>query len=179
MLGKHFVLLFRFCFCLALIPAFAQSGQQIPRVEGDTLSGRHVVFPDATRGNIAVLIFGFTKASKTPTGDWARKLSVDFGARAGFELYQMPVLEDVPRFIRGMVISGIEKGVPENTRDHFVPILHGEVELKTAVSYKEPDDAYLVLLDRTGKVVRQTHGPSTDANYSALRAEIGPLLEQK
>ncbi len=162
----------------AFLPsAVAQSTQQIPRIDGESFAEHQVVLPDAASGKVAVLIFGFTKASGTPTGAWAKKISAEFGTRAGFEVYQLPVLEDVPRLFRGMVISGIKKGVAENKRDHFVPVLHGEAELKRAVNYREPDDAYLVLLDRTGKVAQQIHGPLNDANYSRVRKEIESLLK--
>ena len=117
------------------------------------------------------------KASKEPTKAWAERVFSEFGAQAGFELYQLPVLEDVPRFFRGMVISGIKKGIPENMRDHFVPILQGEADLKKLVGYKEADDAYLVTLNAAGQIVQQRHGAFSDAAYAQLRGEIQALLD--
>lgn len=156
---------------------YAQA-QTMPRVEGESLAGRRVVLPDATKGHVAVLVFGFTKASKEPTRAWAEKIRAEFGNQSAFELYQLPVLEDVPRLIRGMVISGIKKGVPEKLRDHFVPVLQGESELKKLVGYKEPDDAYLVILDPSGQTVQQLHGPFTEAAYAHLRDELQRLLNR-
>jgi hypothetical protein len=57
----------------------------------------------------------------------------------------------------------------------------GESELKRLVNYKEPNDAYFVVLDPSGKIVQQMHGSSTDAAYSdaayeQLRKEIQVLL---
>ena len=179
MCRKVVLRLVRIIVSVALVSASAQTVQQLPKIEGETFAGRHVVFPDTTSGNITVLVLGFTKASKTPTSEWARKLSADFGSRPGFELYQLPVLEDVPRLLRGMVISGIKKGVADNNRDRFVPILQGEAELKKVVNYHEPDDAYLIMLDGTGRIVQQTHGSLIDSNYSPLFAKIQSLLGQK
>ena len=150
----------------------------MPRVEGESFAGRKVVLPDSTSGKVAVLVFGFTKASKEPTGAWADKILSDFGSQSGFELYQLPVLEDVPRFIRGMVISGIKKGVKENLRNHFVPVNQGEAGLKKLVGYKEPDDAYLVLLNPLGQIVRQVHGPFSDSAYKDLRSDLQALLKK-
>jgi len=157
----------------------AQNVSLMPKTEGQSLAGSKVVLPDAAAGKVAVLIFGFTKASRVPTGAWAKRLREDFGTRPDFELYQLPVLEDVPRFVRGMVISGIKKGVPENQRDHFVPILQGEAELKKFAHYNEPDDAYLVVLSRTRDVVEQGHGTPSDAKYAELRVKIESVLNQK
>ncbi len=148
----------------------------MPKIEGESLAGHPVVLPDAAAGKIAVLIFGFSRASKGPTGDWEKKLSADFSSQPAFTLYQLPVLEDVPRFIRGMVISSMKKGVAENRRDHFVPILQGEAALKKLVNYKESDDAYLVILDFDGNIAAQMHGPLTDASYSQLRDKVNSQL---
>jgi len=60
-----------------------------------------------------------------------------------------------------------------------VPILQGEAELKKVVNYHEPDDAYLIMLDGTGRIVQQTHGSLIDSNYSPLFAKIQSLLGQK
>jgi len=162
----------------ALISARAQNSADTPmlKVEGESLAGHHIVLPVAASGKVAVLIFGFTKASKVPTAAWAKKISTGFASQPAFALYQLPVLEDVPRLVRGMVISGIRKGVPEETRDHFVPILNGEAELKKLVGYKEQDDAYLVVLNREGKIVGQMHGAVTDAAYAPLKTQLESLL---
>jgi hypothetical protein len=163
---------------LSSILAVAQSTAErpMPKVEGESLAGHHIVLPDAASGKVTVLIFGFTKASKVPTTAWAKKISADFRSQPDFVLYQLPVLEDVPRLVRGMVISSIRKGVPEEIRDHFVPILNGEAELKKLVSYKEEDDAYLVLLSRERRIIAQTHGTVTDATYALLKTQLESLL---
>lgn len=157
----------------------AQGTTPMPKIQGENLAAHTVVLPEAVAGKIAILIFGFTKASKVPTSVWADKVQLDIGSRPDLELYQLPVLEDVPRLFRSMVISGINKGVAENKRDHFVPILQGEAELKKLVRYKEPDDAYLIILGRDGNIVQQLHGVPNDANFSQVKSVIYSLLNQK
>ena len=153
------------------------AAQQLPRLQEENLAGQQVVLPDAASGKVAVLIFGFSRASQTPTEAWAKRIGSDFGKSSGFELYQLPLLEEVPRIIRGMIASGMKKGVPENQRANFVPVMHSEAELKKLVGYKEADDAYLVVLDCYGKVAFQTHGATPDANYAQLRSKLENLLK--
>lgn len=166
------------CFLLVAI-AFAQTAEQLPITEGENFAGNKVVLPDTAKGKVAVLIFGFTKASKTATSAWADKIFSEFGSQSGFALYQLPVLESVPGFIRRMVISSMKKGVRENMRDHFVPVLHGEAELKKLVGYNEADDAYLVMLDPSGQIVEQKHGVFSDAAYAQLRTDIQSQLSRQ
>ena len=150
--------------------------QGIPKIEGDSLAGHHVVLPEAASGKVAVLILGFSKASKTPTSEWGHRIETDFASNSAVVLYQLPVLESVPGLVRGMVISSMKKGVPENRRDYFVPVLHGEAELKKLVSYQGPDDAYLILLDRNGAITYQTHGNLSEPSYADMRQHILSLL---
>lgn len=165
---------------MLLLPALALAQREtMPTISGKSLAGGKVVLPDAAKGKIAVLIFGFTKASKEPTKAWATRLNSELGSQPDFELWQLPVLEDVPRLIRGMVISGMKKNVPENLRDHFVPILDSEAELKKLVDYKDADDAYLIVLGRSSRIVQQLHSASPEAAYAQLRTEIHSLLIQK
>lgn len=155
---------------------WAHGRQMMPQVEGESLAGRKVVLPDAAKGHVAILVLGFTKASKEPTSAWGRRIASEFGSQNGFELYQLPVLQDVPRLLRSMVVSGIKKGVKENMRDHFVPLFEHESELKKLVGYQEPDDAYLVVLDPSGQIVHQVHGSFSDAAYARLREQLQRLL---
>ena len=165
--------------CLAVTAdCRAQSASPLPRIEGDSLAGTKVVLPEACAGKVAVLIFGFTKASKSQTSAWASTLSKDAAGQPHFELYQLPVLENVPRLVRSMVISSMRKGVPEDVRDHFIPILQDEAELKKLVHYAEPDDSYLIVLDRSGQITLQRHGAVSEAGISELRAAIGSLLNR-
>ena len=151
--------------------------QQLPRIEGESLAGQRVVLPDAASGKAAVLIFGFSKASKTPTAAWEKRIEADFAGSPALQVYQLPVLEDVPRLVRGMVISSMKKGVPADEQARFVPLFHSESELKKLVDFQRPDDAYLMVVNRSGEVAYKTHGNVTDAGYAQLRGHVQPLLK--
>ena len=169
-----------FFFCTLMLTTFAPAQHEtMPTISGESLAGSTVVLPEAAKGKVAILVFGFTKASKEPTKAWASKLNSEFANRPDFVLYQLPVLEEVPRLLRGLVISSMKKGVPADLRDHFVPILQGEAGLKSLVNYKEPDDGYLVVLNRSSQIVERLHGASPDGRYAQLKTEIQSLLKQK
>ena len=156
---------------------YTAAAQQLPRLQEQSLAGQQVVLPDVAWGKVAVLVLGFTRASQTTTGAWTKQIRTDFGKSSGFELYQLPVLEEVPRVLHGMIVSGMKKGVAEDQRANFIPVMHNEAELKKLVGYKEADDAYIVVLDRSGKVAFQTHGAGPEPNYAELRAKVEGLLK--
>ncbi len=149
----------------------------MPHIEGESLSGHKVALPEAAAGKVAVLIFGFSRASKEQTGPWADRLDKDLG-QADVDVYQLPEIQEAPRFVRGMIISGMRKGVAENKRDHFVVLAQDEDELKKLVSCTEADDAYLVLLDRQGRMVRQTHGAASPERVGEIEKAIEALKKK-
>jgi hypothetical protein len=159
---------------LTLLNAFAQ---QLPRLQEENLVDQTVVLPDAAAGKVAVLVLGFSQASKNPTSVWAKRIWVDHGETTGFALYQLAVLEAVPRMFRSMIISSIRKGIPEDQRPNFLPVVHNEAELQKLVGFKEADDAYIIVLDRSGKVAYQTHSASVDPAYVEFRSALAELLK--
>lgn len=161
-----------FCALLGVVAA-----QQFPRLQEENLAGKEVVLPDAVTGKVAVLVLGFSRASQNSTGAWMQHLRDDFGKNPGIVLYQLPVIEEAPRLVRGMITSGMKKGVPEVERATFVPVIHSEAELKKLVNYKEVDDAYLIVLDRTGKIVYQTHSGPDASGYAELRTRLQSVLK--
>ncbi len=64
-----------FCWLPLVCLSVAQSVPQMPKIQGETLAGHTVVLPDASAGKVAILILGFTKASKVPTSAWADELA--------------------------------------------------------------------------------------------------------
>ena len=153
------------------------SAQQFPRLQEENLARQQVVLPDAAGGKVAALVLGFSRTSQYSTGAWMKHLREDFGKKTGIVLYQLPVLEDAPRLIRGMITSGMKKGVPESERANFVPVMHGEADIKRLVTYKEEDDAYIVVLDRTGKVAYQAHGGTDVRGYAELQTKLQSLFK--
>jgi hypothetical protein len=135
----------------------AAFGQQagFPRIQGETLAGKKVELPGAFGGQVVVVI-GFTHGSQAQTKVWGQRLR-------GQGAWSVAVLQDVPRLVRGMVVHGIKSGIPKEGYDRFVSVYLGEKELKEAVGFEKPDDAYVMVVDETGAIRWRFHGPATDA----------------
>jgi ATP10 protein len=143
--------------------------ESLPRLEGETLSGKQIVLPDDAHGKIALLVIGFTKKGGQATDAWGKRFKKDFGTDQRYVVYPVAVLEEVPRFIRGIVTSGMRRGVAPGEQDRFVTLFQGEAGLKHFVAYSTPDEPYLLLLDADGKVQWHGHGLFREQDYPALR----------
>jgi hypothetical protein len=144
--------------CLvAIFTGFLQAQQNLPVIDGETLSGKKLSLPAAAGGQPALLIVGFTHGSQAQTKAWSVRVHDRFPA------WSIAVLEDVPRLVRGMATHGIKSGTPKDQYDRFLLVYHGERQLKEAAGFDRPDDAYLLVVDGAGVVRWRYHGPVTDA----------------
>jgi hypothetical protein len=161
---------------LALLLTVARvSGQTLPKTEEETLSGEKVNLQSALSGKIGILVLGFSQKSKEQSKVWGKGLLAEFRGDDSIAIFQMPVLEAVPRLVRSMVLHGMKKDVPAEVQPHFLPVLHNEQQWKELTQFSAADDAYILVVDREQKVVWRDHGPWDPARNSALVEKIGQL----
>jgi hypothetical protein len=159
---------------LLLVLSAALFGQTpFPRFDAEALSGRKLTMPTAVQGHLALLVVGFTHASGTHCTEWAKRLETEFSANSALDRYSVIFLEDAPKLVRGMAKSGIKSGVPKDQYDRYLIVTEHEKEVKAAVHFQTPDDAYLVLLAPDGSTRWTWHGPVGDEPVRQIREELG------
>jgi hypothetical protein len=72
--------------------------------------------------------------------------------------YQVAVLEEVPSFFRGMVVGGMKHGTPAADRGSFATVFENEAAWKQTFAFNAPNDAYLGLFDKRGKLLWHMSG---------------------
>ena len=140
----------------------------IPASTGTALDGHSITLPrDLNRAT--VLILGFSKDSSGATTAWEKPVRTTLASQSiGF--YDIPFLEDAPSFIRPFILRSIRKQVPDALKPNFVPLTSGQSSWKhlTGFTSAAPDAAYILLVDRSGQVLWQTHDPFTPARFEEL-----------
>jgi hypothetical protein len=156
--------------------ARAQSGR-IPETHATSLAGTAVTLPEDLRGRVGVLVIGFSKSSGDVCKGWGQRLAESYRNSHEVAYYQMPVLESVPKLIRGMVVKSIKSGVPEAEQTHFIPMFSDESAWQKAAHYGNADDAYVLVVDPQGTVRWQTSGKVTDAGFAVLKQKVEAELQ--
>ena len=160
----------------AVLLSAATVAQTLPQTKAQTLSGKEVVLPDVAYGRVTLLIVGFTRKSGTATRAWGERLAKDYSSDARLSTYQLALLEDVPKFMRGFVAGGIRSSVPTAKQDNFVLLFQQEKAWKAFVGFAAPDEAYLLLLDSSGNLAWRTHGVFSETEYNVLRDHVDRLF---
>ena len=165
----------RAAFLLVFVsPLFGQS--PLPRFDAEALSGRKLTLPAAVQGHSALLVVGFTHASGPHCTEWANRLATEFKDNAALDRYTVVFLEDAPRLVRGMAKSGIKGGVPKEQYDRYLIVTEHEKEVKAALHFQTPDDAYLALLGPDGVIRWTFHGPVADAGSNDALRQLREML---
>ncbi len=135
--------------------------QSLPTTPGETLSGRHIVLADAVKGHTAVLVAGFSREGGMATGDWSKRIRAD-SAFSGVEVYQVAMLAGAPGFIRGMIRSGMKKGMSPIEQDFSVVLAEDQKLWETYFGVTTDKDPYVVLIDPSGKILWHGHGDAAN-----------------
>jgi len=160
------------------LPALATT--IIPPATGTALDGHTVILPRDLPGHATVLILGFTQRSADATTAWEMPVRTSLANTPAIGFYDMPFLEDAPSIIRPLIIRSIRKQVPDIVKPNFVPLTSGQSQWKqlTGFSKDAPDAAYVLLVDRNGQVLWQTHDPYTPARFAELSAATRKLASE-
>lgn len=156
-----------FALLIAAACALVLEAQQLPPTHGKSLSGRAVTLPVPDHPQ-TFLIAGFSKASSAAVKAWWLQAKAVCQAHPEVACYESAVIEDAPSFVRGMIISGMKQGMEPDRLNSFVPVVENEAAWKQAVAFNAPDDAYLAIFDKTGKLLWRTSGGEKAANSAAI-----------
>jgi hypothetical protein len=152
-------------------PLALVSGDLMPPLRGEFLSGRKAVLPDAARGRVALVALGFTYESRFAVEAWIMRFRQDLGADSAVTFFEVPVLGGMARMARPFIDGGMRRGTPKALHENVITVYGGAREWKLRLRFREPDDAYLMLLDRAGHVVWHHAGPFREADYAILAVE--------
>jgi len=160
----------------AALSTTAASGPVIPVLPVESLSSKQLSLPADLPDVPCVFIVGFSRASGGPTSDWSRLLRTRLPSDS-VAIYSVAVIEDVPRWVRGLVVGSIRRGAPASTHDRFLLVTQGESAWKTLAAYSEPDTAYVLLTNAAHEVVWRIAGSPTEDKLAALVQQWSALAQ--
>jgi hypothetical protein len=142
----------------------------MPALRGEFLSGKKAVLPDAAHGRLALVALGFSYDSRFAVEAWTERFRRDFGTNDSVTFFEVPVIGGMARMARPFIDGGMRRGTPEALHESVITVYGGAGQWKLRLGFREPDDAYLVLIDRTGRIVWCHAGPFREEDYALLAA---------
>lgn len=146
----------------------------IPAVETTALDGHAVTLPRALPGRATVLILGFGKHSADATTAWEKPVRMQLAHSPAVGFYDMAMLQEVPSFVRPLVLRSVRKDVPDVLKPNFLPLFDHEDQWKHVAGYAadQPEAAYVMVVDRKGVVRWSTHQAFSPEGFNQLRGAV-------
>ncbi len=144
------------------------AGDPLPTLRGKDLNGASVELPAAAQGEVTLLILGFSYDSRFAVEDWAKRFRQEFERLPGVRFYEVPMIGGMARLGKWFIDSGMKKGTPERDRHRVITVYGDTGAWKTRLGYRDKKAAYLVLLDRKGRVRYLYAGGMMDTEWRKL-----------
>ncbi len=154
----------------ALLLGLGVQAQTIPATRATALDGHSVALPQDLSAPATVLILGFGKHSADATTAWEKPVRQQLAQPGRIGFYDMAMLAEVPGFVRPMVLRAVKHDVPDVLKPNFLPLTAQEDAWKQVAGYAndQAEAAYVLLVDRTGKVRWSTHAAFTPTGFTEL-----------
>lgn len=159
-----------------MLAAALTVGTPMPRLEGENLNGKKAVLPDIAKGRVTLVALGFSYDSRRPVDVWTKRFRREFGQHPDTASFEVPVIGGMARLAKLLIDSGMRRGTAKEDRDGVITVYGGASEWKDRLGVQDNDIAYLLLLDREGKVRWRHAGLFDESLWSELKAAAEAAL---
>jgi hypothetical protein len=148
-------------------------GERMPDLEGQTLTGRTAVLPQASAGKVTLVAMGFTYKSRFPVEAWADWYRTTIDPATPVTFFEVPMIGGMATLGRWFINRGMRGGTPTELHDQVITVYGGTGQWKERLSYStsHEDDAYLIVFDKQG-VVRWLHNGVFDQSRADQLKEL-------
>lgn len=122
-----------------------------PRVQGESLTKQPVTLPDTYLGKPTLLLIGYQQKTQFDIDRWILgALQSDVKA----EIVEVPTIAGMmPQMVQGFINNGMRSGIPQNDWASVVTVYEDAPKIIAALGNERPQSAYVVLLDKEGRIV--------------------------
>jgi hypothetical protein len=163
-----------------LMPLFAQDvflNKPFPKIEGISLSGDKVTFPDVLVGKPSVLAVAFRQKAQKCINTWADELLLKYGIDKSINYYEIPMLGGQYTMARNWIDCGMRGGVPKPLHDDTVTYYGPLRSYFKSLDISSKGDCYMYVLNSEGIVVDRYNGYSSEKGLTEMFNLIDSLNE--
>ena len=165
---------------ILLMPLIAQDAflnKPFPKIEGISLSGDKVTFPDVLVGKPSVLAVAFRQKAQKCINTWADELLLKYGIDKSINYYEIPMLGGQYTMARNWIDGGMRGGEPKPLHDYTVTYYGPLRSYFKSLDISSKGDCYMYVLNSEGVVVDRHNGYSTEKGLTAMFNLIDSLNE--
>jgi hypothetical protein len=157
---------------LALLSAGPVSAQTLPPIKAADLNKKPVSWPAGLPAARTILLIAFERKQQAQIDTWVAGLRLKApGAPAWFEV---PMIKDPGRFIRGFIDGGMRRGIPSPADRARVVTVYGDKKaLLKSMGIASEAVVHAVVVERSGRITARVSGEYSPAGAAQIMAAVG------
>lgn len=155
-----------------LVTAALHSGDALPDISGQALSGKPLQLSSVITGKAAIVVFSFSKGAGKDARSWNERLSDDYCSNHSLACSTVIMLASAPRLFRGMIVSELNRTMPPSIREGTIVCYQNEDAWKQRLTVNDDSHAYVFLLDPSGHIRWRNSGAFSEVEYKTLKTTI-------
>ena len=127
------------------------TGQNFPVVSGESLEKTLVTIPQVFSGQPALLLVGYKQDAQFDIDRWLIGLDM---TQTTVAVYEIPTIAGMfPRMFRTVIDNGMRAGIPKELWRGVITVYQDGERVQAFTGNTNPNNARVLLLDSTGKIV--------------------------
>ncbi|KPL22008.1 MAG: hypothetical protein AMJ93_08215 [Anaerolineae bacterium SM23_84] len=140
-----------------------------PNVTGKNLLREQVTLPEDLSGDFNVLVIAFQRWHQGMIETWVTFLRELERSLPSVRYYELPILERFNASSRTVINEGMRAGIPDPlSRERTITLYVDKATFRRALDLPDEDTIYVLLVDRTGRVVWRAEGGLTAEKGNSL-----------
>ncbi len=163
-----------FVACGSKVPTPANINQSMfPQVRGSSLKQEAIVLPDHYLGKPTLLLIGYVQKAQFDIDRWILG-ALQAGVKA--EIVEVPTIAGMmPQMVQSFIDNGMRSGIPQSDWGSVVTVYEDAPKIIAALGNDRPQSAYVVLLNREGRIVWTTNTGYSAGQVFELKAKVDEL----
>jgi len=126
-------------------------GEVFPNISGESLENVDIEMPEYFEGSQVVLLLGYKQDSQFDIDRWLIGLDQ---TKTDIKVYELPTIQGLfPRMFSTFIDEGMRSGIPKELWGGVITVYADGAELQEFTGNENPNNARVLILDETGKVI--------------------------
>ena len=127
------------------------TGLKFPTVSGENLEKTLVTIPQTFLGQPALLLVGYKQDAQFDIDRWLIGLDM---TQTNVAVYEIPTIAGMfPRMFKTVIDNGMRAGIPKELWQGVITVYQDGERVQAFTGNTNPNNARVLLLDNTGKIV--------------------------
>ena len=152
---------------------FDPASPTFPQVTGDNLNGRHFEIPSQLDAPLNVLLVAFYRSQQDDVNTWLDAASELAADHANVEYYELPTINSTWGLARNWIDGGMRGGISDfGARERTITLYTDTTKFRELAGIDSPDQIWVGVVDREGRVYWSARGRATEDSLRALRQAV-------